>query len=867
MSSSPAQKPGSPAGKELLDKGMRKFKMINRIIQYEDALIKPGEDALDLRHRTQYRRRNTTRNPTATPRLHASRRAGTSISSDYSATSYASNGSNSSTSGSSNSSSSSASLARRTDALRIQHSDLDCSTRQQSRYRSDANTSAPGNLYARYIFHGSDENVSETTPVPEAAAIASTAITSPHPGIDHAAPSLKPLFITGPPPGSPQIIPHDPIASMLPPSVIRSDTAPLPTHQSFDPTFYSIPRSTASSVVAMSRESSSQGVAGGNNDTRSSLYENNNENPDNDTIDEQSEPDSSVPSNDHQPTPPSDDDHHQDTDDASSEHDDSDAPSDDSRYSPDPLQRDFLEEILRPVKQHLFQRLMVYIANSTSLGLPLPAASLYGCAGTVKTEAPEPPTSLPIMQREVRKRAASQASDDKAILAAAPKEAPASTDQGLSTSRANGKRPSVTTNGCTGRMFMGASRKRKMGNAGSPGDNDDSDDDDDDERRRPRKPRRSPSPHEHHEGRRIACPYFKRNPRSPAKADACFRTGFRDITKMKHISREHLERVHDCSIQCPRCYKVFKTQDDVNTHLRRPEDQMCARVQERPLTDGYNAAQAGMLRGRMRNRPLEEKWKYIWRILFPADQDDEIPPPWWMDRDEIQGMNFYARYENFMRNDLPRRVEQGVIALVDRLFLSETLQGRVETIVQNCLEQSYSHFRAFESDDQEMVPRQHETGPPAAGVPAPAASALAGPSTATQNTQNLAVPHMAGPASIDPSLTLFDTATNNFQPGSWQAPQAGSTPAFRAQGLPQGQPVAAPQVGHAIPHPLATYGPMQPGNAHDLTNSYLTVEHDVSAAHSPVGRSPDSGHWTNIDFSADFDDLGSAYHTSFHGGK
>lgn len=193
MSSSPAQKPGSPAGKELLDKGMRKFKMINRIIQYEDALIKPGEDALDLRHRTQYRRRNTTRNPTATPRLHASRRAGTSISSDYSATSYASNGSNSSTSGSSNSSSSSASLARRTDALRIQHSDLDCSTRQQSRYRSDANTSAPGNLYARYIFHGSDENVSETTPVPEAAAIASTAITSPHPGIDHAAPSLKPL--------------------------------------------------------------------------------------------------------------------------------------------------------------------------------------------------------------------------------------------------------------------------------------------------------------------------------------------------------------------------------------------------------------------------------------------------------------------------------------------------------------------------------------------------------------------------------------------------------------------------------------------------------------------------------------------------
>ncbi|KAK0647764.1 hypothetical protein DIS24_g7402 [Lasiodiplodia hormozganensis] len=189
MSSSPAQKPGSPAGKELLDKRMRKFKIVHRILQYEDALIKPGEDARDLRHRTQYRRGNTTRSPTATPRLHGSRRAGTSISSDYSATSYASNGSNSTTSGSSNSSSSSASLARRADALCIQHSDLD----QQSRYRSDANTSAPGNLYARYIFHGSEENVSETTPVPEASATASPAITSPHPGIDHAAPGMQPL--------------------------------------------------------------------------------------------------------------------------------------------------------------------------------------------------------------------------------------------------------------------------------------------------------------------------------------------------------------------------------------------------------------------------------------------------------------------------------------------------------------------------------------------------------------------------------------------------------------------------------------------------------------------------------------------------
>lgn len=186
MSSSPAQKPGSPAGKELLDKGMRKFKIVNRFVQFEDALIKPGEDALDLRHRTQYRRRNTTRSPAATPRLLGSRRVGTSISSDYSATSYASNGSNSTASGSSSSSGSSlASLTRHTDALCIPHSHPDYSARQQSQYRSDANTS--------YISHDSEDNASEMASIPEASATASTAITTPRPGIDHAALGMQPL--------------------------------------------------------------------------------------------------------------------------------------------------------------------------------------------------------------------------------------------------------------------------------------------------------------------------------------------------------------------------------------------------------------------------------------------------------------------------------------------------------------------------------------------------------------------------------------------------------------------------------------------------------------------------------------------------
>lgn len=54
---------------------------------------------------------------------------------------------------------------------------------------------------------------------------------------------------------------------------------------------------------------------------------------------------------------------------------------------------------------------------------------------------------------------------------------------------------------------------------------------------------------------------------------------------------------------------------------------MCVQVQEKPIKNGYNAAQADSLKGRMRNVPTEEKWKIIWKVLFPDDHDHAIPPP------------------------------------------------------------------------------------------------------------------------------------------------------------------------------------------------------------------------------------------------
>ncbi|KAL0254484.1 hypothetical protein SLS55_009959 [Diplodia seriata] len=270
------------------------------------------------------------------------------------------------------------------------------------------------------------------------------------------------------------------------------------------------------------------------------------------------------------------------------------------------------------------------------------------------------------------------------------------------------------------------------------------------------------------------------------------------------------------------------------------------------------------LKGRRRSQPLEDKWRAIWGILFPSDPEHEIPPPWWVNRDELQGLDFYDRFQTFMHEDLPSRVTQSFYTFVDQLFISGLFQGQIEAIVHNCLEQSYALFRAHDTAGQADTPppppppRQHEAGASVAAAAAPSASA--GPSTATTS---FAMPNSATAAAapghgvIDPSLVMPGRHTDdvhNFQSDPWPtATQDGglTPPAFDVPGLSQTQ-----QPG-SLASLLPTHGSTHP------EMSFLAVERDGSATHTPVGRSPD---WTNIDsidFNGDFDDLTSMYHASF----
>src|SRR2546421_11452454 len=96
------------------------------------------------------------------------------------------------------------------------------------------------------------------------------------------------------------------------------------------------------------------------------------------------------------------------------------------------------------------------------------------------------------------------------------------------------------------------------------------------------------------------------------------------------MNREHIYRTHCLPIQCQRCWSSFKSDDDRDEHLRC--EPVCAKKEMNPLKsiDNIDKKQKAELKDKKRSRNFrseEEKWKDVWRILFPDYPDSAIPVP------------------------------------------------------------------------------------------------------------------------------------------------------------------------------------------------------------------------------------------------
>ncbi|OCL14408.1 hypothetical protein AOQ84DRAFT_257243, partial [Glonium stellatum] len=190
---------------------------------------------------------------------------------------------------------------------------------------------------------------------------------------------------------------------------------------------------------------------------------------------------------------------------------------------------------------------------------------------------------------------------------------------------------------------------------------------------------------------RLACPFFKRNPRlyrgSTFGSRSCRFPGFTTIHRLKL----HLYRAHSLPIQCPRCGKAFNAESDLDVHLRSAPS---CEIQENAPMQGMSKEQEKKLRSKKRSADVqseEDKWKAVYRILFPDDDLLLMPSPYFeYDQstgggDEISVTEFMG-FEEYSRRELPQVVKIQLEKVMNKEVepLKERLHSLLIDLVRNC---------------------------------------------------------------------------------------------------------------------------------------------------------------------------------------
>ncbi|VBB74117.1 Putative protein of unknown function [Podospora comata] len=297
-------------------------------------------------------------------------------------------------------------------------------------------------------------------------------------------------------------------------------------------------------------------------------------------------------------------------------------------------------------------------------------------------------------------------------------------------------------------------------------------------------------------GNKFACPYFKRNPRKYQKWTSCPGPGWEEVHRVK----THLYRRHRLPIQCPRCWDTFEEDTILQNHLQ--QDPPCTMQQNRIPHEGFTKDQEKKLRSRKKAQPNmtdEDKWVEIYMILFPDDDPDSVPTPYYDDQDDDNatpasglgsGSSDLEDYATFLRREMPTLVRRELEVLFqnESRDVEDRLRSKVEDIMVGLQPKLMSLYR------QSQMPLS-EYGPP-------------------QDIPQLQIP-ADQPAQWD-TLSSSDLATPAMSTGTGTSIDLGT-------GM----------------HPTSPYQQMTGGEGFDSTNldysSLASLEWDGNQLHSNTG--------------------------------
>lgn len=174
------------------------------------------------------------------------------------------------------------------------------------------------------------------------------------------------------------------------------------------------------------------------------------------------------------------------------------------------------------------------------------------------------------------------------------------------------------------------------------------------------------------------------------------------ITRTLTSDREHLYRRHLLPPQCHRCCSVFQNDVALRDHQR---DLRGCEIREQLPPEGFDKEQERRLKSKKRSQVFqseEDKWKGVYRILFPDDDDANMPSPY-IEYQPCTGQTTeatsVARFQEFSRLELPRMVRRTLEAVVEQEAqpLEDKLKEQLVDIVKQCQAQLESMFQGTSS--------------------------------------------------------------------------------------------------------------------------------------------------------------------------
>jgi hypothetical protein len=84
-------------------------------------------------------------------------------------------------------------------------------------------------------------------------------------------------------------------------------------------------------------------------------------------------------------------------------------------------------------------------------------------------------------------------------------------------------------------------------------------------------------------------------------------------------------RRYTLSIRCARCCESFQEENELEIHHRQPHS---CELKQQEREEGINKEQEKIMRRRQKSTLSEEaKWKELFKIIFPDDDEDMMPSP------------------------------------------------------------------------------------------------------------------------------------------------------------------------------------------------------------------------------------------------